>query len=229
MQLPPSVEGRFIRRLNRFAALVQLPGGEALVHVPNSGRMEELLVPDAPVRLRPVSGVPGRKTRFDLLLVRHGETWVGVDARLPNGLFEEALSAGRLRRFQGFRVARREARWGQSRFDFLLTDGAGFCLVETKSVNLVVDGTAMFPDAPTIRGQRHVQELIQAREEGMEGAIVFIVQRPDARRLTPHDEADPEFGAALRRAQGARVNLVAYRCHVTPEEMAVKDEIPVVL
>src|SRR5690606_12572213 len=108
------------------------------------------------------SGVPGRKTRFDLLLVRHGKTWVGVDARLPNGLFEEALSAGRLRRFQGFRVARREARWGQSRFDFLLTDGAGFCLVETKSVNLVVDGTAMFPDAPTIRGQRHVQELIQA-------------------------------------------------------------------
>src|SRR5690606_16001971 len=143
--------GRFIQRLNRFAARVEGPGGEALAHVPNSGRMTELLVPGAPVLLSPAPAGSPRKTPYDLTLVRYQGKWVGVDARFPNILFAEALAAGQLEAFRGLAVAQREVRWGTSRFDFLLSGGNRSCLVETKSVNLVEGGTAMFPDAPTAR------------------------------------------------------------------------------
>jgi len=225
---PPLVEGEFVVRLNRFAARVRVGGREVLAHVPNSGRMTELLVPGAPALLAPVPQGVARKTPYDLTLIRHGDQWVGVDARLPNALFAEALADGRLAPFRPYTAFRREARWGSSRFDFLLTAADGrVCLVETKSVNLVVGGTALFPDAPTARGVRHLEALAASLREGMEAAVVFVVQRADAVRLAPHAGADPAFAAALAAAGAAGVMLLAYTCRVTPREIRIDGAIPV--
>lgn len=224
---PPLVEGEFVVRLNRFAARVRVDGRDVLAHVPNSGRMTELLVPGAPALLAPAPQGAVRKTAYDLTLIRYRDQWVGVDARLPNALFAEALTEGRLAPFRDFPDFRREARWGASRFDFLLTGDGRSCLVETKSVNLVEDGTALFPDAPTARGVRHLETLTASVREGMEAAVVFVVQRADAVRLMPHAGADPAFAAALAAAGAAGVTLLAYTCRVTAREMRIDGPIPV--
>jgi len=224
---PPLVEGEFVVRLNRFAARVRVGGQDVLAHVPNSGRMTELLVPGAPALLAPAPQGAARKTAYDLTLIRYRDQWVGVDARLPSALFAEALAEGRLAPFRDFTDVRREARWGTSRFDFLLSADGRSCLVETKSVNLVEDGTALFPDAPTARGVRHLETLIASLEKGMEAAVVFVVQRADAVRLMPHRGADPAFAAALAAAGAAGVMLLACTCHVTPREMRIDGPIPV--
>lgn len=196
--------------------------------MPNSGRMAELLVAGAPVLLAPTPG-GRRKTAYDLLLVRHRGRWVGVDARMPNPLFEEALRAGRLPEFSGCGEIRREVSWRGSRIDFSLAGAGERWLVETKSVNLVDGGTALFPDAPTSRGARHLEHLREACRQGVRAAVVFIVQRSDARRLAPHDRADPAFGAALRQAAAAGVRTLAYTCRVTPAAITVARSIPVTL
>lgn len=226
---PPLVVGTFIRRLNRFAGRALVDGRDVPVHIPNSGRMTELLLEGAPVGLARAPEGSQRKTDYDLVLVQHGEEWVGVDSRAPTPLFLEAFAAGRLDPFRGYTEYEREVTWGESRFDVLLSGPKGPCLVETKSVNLVEDGTAMFPDAPTVRGTRHVEELVKAYEEGLQTAVVFVIQRADAQRFTPYDEADPVFGRALRSAHKAGVKLYAYTCRVTLSSMELDEGVPVVL
>src|SRR5690606_25235402 len=131
--------------------------------------------------------------------------------------------------FRGYTEYAKEVTWGESRFDARLSGPAGTCLVETKSVNLVENGTALFPDAPTLRGTRHVEELVQAYEEGLGAAVVFVIQRSDARQFSPYDGADPVFGQALRAAHKAGVKLYAYTCRVTLDYMVLDGEVPVVL
>lgn len=205
--------------------------GELLVlHLPNSGRMKELLVRDAPA-LASLDGSPGRKTDGTLLLVRYNGRWVSVDARMPNQLFERCLEERCLPPFDGYDRWRAEASWGKGRIDFLLTAGDGSrppLLVETKSCNLVEDGLALFPDAPTERGARHVRELAAAVRDGYRAAVVWFVQRDDATRLAPYRDADPAFADAVADARAAGVELYAYRCRVTPAGIEVLDEIPVV-
>lgn len=224
---PPLVEGEFLARLNRFAARVRVGGRDALAHVPNSGRMTELLVPGAPARLVPIPEGAVRKTAYDLTLIRFRDQWVGVDARLPNALVAEALAEGKLEPLRDFTAFRREARWGGSRFDFLLTGDGRTCLVETKSVNLVEGDTALFPDAPTARGVRHLEVLAASCREGLEAAVIFVVQRADAARVMPYADADPAFAAALAAAAAAGVRLFAYTCRVTPESITIDAPIPV--
>ena len=230
MKLHPHLqEGTFITRLNRFAALVEVEGREEMVHVANSGRLRELFEPGRRMLLAPAPG-EHRKTRYDLVLVDLGHTFVSADARLPNGLVAESLQAGQLAPFADFPVVRREVTCGESRLDLMLEGPAGKCYLETKSVTLVEDGgLALFPDAPTTRGVKHLHTLARLSAEGYRAGVVFVVQRSDAQSLSPHDTSDPEFGAALRNALAAGVEVRAYRCSVTPEEIRLADPIPVVL
>ena len=227
MRLPPLVEGRFIKRLNRFAALVDVERREYLAHVPNSGRMGELLVPGYRVLLIPAPAGTTRKTAYDLALVDTGDALSSADARLPNKLVAEAIVQGRLPQFAAYPDVRPESVFGESRLDFLLSGPEGSCYVETKSVTLVEDGVGLFPDAPTLRGVKHLHSLMSALEAGHEAAVIFVIQRSDADAFTPHDVADPLLGATLRQAADAGVSVYAYRCDVDERSIILADAIPV--
>ena len=229
MRFPPLVEGRFIRRLNRFAALVDVDRKEYLAHVPNSGRMRELLVPGYRVLLAPAPASAYRKTAYDLALVDIGDALSSADARLPNKLLAEAIAEGRLPQFDGYPVVRPEQVFGESRLDFLLEGPGGSCYVETKSVTLVENGVGLFPDAPTLRGVKHLHSLMAAREAGHEAAVIFVIQRADADTFAPHDVADPLLGTTLREAVAAGVKTWAYRCRVDEQSIVLSDEVRVQL
>ena len=227
MRFPPLVEGRFIKRLNRFAALVDVDRKEYLAHVPNSGRMGELLVPGYRVLLAPAPASASRKTAYDLALVDTGDALSSADARLPNKLVAEAIAEDGLPQFGGYPVVRPEQVFGESRLDFLLEGPDGSCYVETKSVTLVEDGVGLFPDAPTLRGVKHLHSLMAAREAGHEAAVIFVIQRADADAFAPHDTADPLLGTTLREAVAAGVDVWAYRCQVSERSISLADEVPV--
>ncbi len=154
---------------------------------------------------------------------------VSIDARLPNRLVEEAVVGGRLEGFEGYAKVEREVRYGRSRLDLLLEGKDRRCWVEAKSVILVGEGVGYLPDAVTSRGRRHLEELVNAKVQGERAAIVFVVQRPDAHSLSPHDESDPEFGAVFREAVRCGVEAYAYSCWVSREEVALKEKIPVLV
>ena len=223
---PDLVDGKFLTRLNRFAALVDVDGIEVMVHVANSGRMREMLAPGYPVRLKPVSGAH-RKTRFDLALVRMGCSLASADARLPNALVAEALEQRALPPFRTYSTVKREVTFGESRLDLMLEDETGRCYIETKSVTLVVDGVGLFPDAPTTRGAKHMRSLAKAVASGHRAAVLFVVQRGDVEAFTTHDRADPEFGRIFRESRSAGVEAYAYRCDVTVDSITLSSPLPI--
>lgn len=226
MKLPPLIAGRFARRINRFRVTVTIEGTSVDAHLPNSGRLTELLTPGRPCWLEPINRRQ-RKTDYDLKLVEYADVLVSVDARLPNGLFAEALKQRRLEPFRACQSFEREVSLGGSRVDFRLRMPGRALWVETKSVTLVEEDVAMFPDAPTARGTRHVRELSAVTEQGEDAAIVFIVQRPAARQFRPHGRADPSFKETLRRARDAGVAVYAWRCQVSQRAITITEQIPV--
>jgi sugar fermentation stimulation protein A len=203
-------------------------GHEALVHVANTGRLGELLVPGVTVWLAGASR-EGRRTRWDLVIVEHGDQLVSVDSQLPNRLVRVALGQGSIPMLAGYSGCRPEVSYGSSRFDFRLDGPDGTCFVETKGVTLVVDGCARFPDAPTTRGTRHLRELASYAREGGAAAVIFVVQRADAVAFSPNDASDPEFAHAVHQAAHDGVRMVAFRCMVTAEAITLDDELPVIL
>ena len=229
MRWPPLVRGELIRRENRFRVAVRVDGLETAAHLANSGRLRELLQPGVPVWLTSVEGA-ARKTHYDLALVEHEGALVSVDARLPNRLFAEALAAHWLDCGAGPVQVQAEARLGASRLDFRLSTVEARCWVEVKSVTLVRDGLALFPDAPTLRGARHLRELAAALQGCQErAAVVFLVQRDDAQCFAPNSDADPAFARALAEAAHAGVAVRAYGCRVSLREIVVAGELPVQL
>lgn len=203
-------------------------GHETLVHVANTGRLRELLVAGVTAWLANVLR-EGRRTAWDLALVEHGDQLVSVDSRLPNRLVDIALREGSIPMLAGYSSYRSEARHGSSRFDFRLDGPDGPAFLEIKGVTLVVDGCARFPDAPSVRGARHVRELASYAREGGTAAVIFVVQRADAVRFSPNDASDPEFTRALHQAAEAGVRLGAFRCVVTTGAVSLDDELPVIL
>ncbi len=221
------VEGRFLSRDNRFRVTVEVDGQGVWAHLANSGRLGELLVPGRRVVLVERAGAQ-RKTGYDLSAVWMDDAWVSVDARLPNDLVADALDAGKLGPLAGYPTVRREVTFGRSRLDFLLgAEDRQPCLVEVKSVTLVVDGWACFPDAVTLRGRRHLQELVSAVEMGYRAVVLFVVQRDDARGLRPHDESDPGFGQTLRSVAQRGVEVYAYACRIEPGRAMIARPLPV--
>ena len=221
------VQAEFVSRDNRFRVTVEVQGQPVWAHLPNSGRLGELLVPGRRAILikRPSDR---RKTQYDLHLIELQGRWVSLDARLPNDLVEEALLGGILPDLAGYSTVRREVPYGRSRLDFKLEgDARPPCLVEVKSVTLVLDGLACFPDAVTMRGRRHLEELAGAVEAGYRAAVVFVVQRDDALGLRPHDESDPAFGRTLRDVARRGVELYAYACRVEPGRVEIVRPLPV--
>jgi len=209
------VEGVFRKRLTRFSAQVAVEGKNFECFLPNPGRLSELLVPGCKVVLKEVIA-SSRKTVYDLLGVYHSGKVFSVDARIPNKLVFEALKNGDIPEFSGYKVVKPEHAYRRVKFDFFL-EGLGLkpCLLEVKSCTLVRCGVAMFPDAPTERGARHVLELVKALDEGYRASVLFIIQRDDAHMLTPNDDVDPKFGRALREAAGRGVEVYAYTASLT--------------
>lgn len=226
MRLPPLISAHFVRRINRFRVTVRIEDGETDAHLPNSGRLTELLTPGRRCWIASANS-PRRKTDFDLKLMEYGSVLVSVDARLPNPLFAEALEEERLAPFRASSACEHEVPLKESRIDFRLGTPNSLLWVETKSVTLVERGVALFPDAPTARGRRHVQALADAVRTGSQAAIVFVVQRPDAGSFAPNNEADPAFGEALQSASDVGVELYAWTCQVSKEAIALARQISV--
>ncbi len=217
-----------LKRLTRFTCLVDVGGREERVFLPNSGRLGELLQPGRRVFLVP-QGTPKRKTGYDLAIVSLGELLVSVDARIPNKLFAVALASPALPHFEGYSILRSEVPLGHGRLDFLLGRGDERCLVEVKLVTLVKNGRALFPDAPTERGTRHLCSLIAARGEGQGAAVVFIIQRSDAHSFSPYDTVDPRFGQVLRHAAQHGVGVYAFCCRVSRNGISLAGEVSILL
>lgn len=222
---------RFVKRLNRFEAIAELEGVQQLVHVPNTGRLKELLVEGALVVLKKFDN-SNRKTRLGLLLVKKDDVWVSIDsANVPNRIVHEALLDKRFEQFRDYSGIRREVTLGNSRFDFGLFKENCEYYIEVKGVTLVESGKAFFPDAPTERGTRHLEELTRLRLDGKGAGVIFIVQREDADEIRPNDRTDRAFGAALRKACESGVDLQAFACKIDVDlkRIDIDRRIPVIL
>lgn len=221
----------FLDRPNRFIAHVEVEGRRETVHVKNTGRCRELLIPDSRVYLEG-SDNPNRKTRYDLVAVekeRFGlpPLLVNMDSQAPNRVFQEFAAAGKFLSEVGLIAP--EKTFGNSRFDFYLEAGERRIFAEVKGCTLEENGVCRFPDAPTERGTKHVRELIACREEGYEPWLCIVVQMEGMKEFRPNDQTDPEFGRAVREAAAAGVQIRAYECHVEPDSMEITGEIPVIL
>ena len=224
MRYKTVVTGVFHSRPNRFIALVDVGGREEVCHVKNTGRCRELLLPGAQVVLS-VSDNPARKTKYDLVAVwKEGTGLVNMDSQAPN-----AAAAELLPRLVPGAVIRAEQRCGLSRFDFSLETEQGVGYLEVKGCTLEREGHAYFPDAPTERGVKHLRELTELRRQGRCAAVLFLVQMKGVHAFSPNDGTDPAFGAALREARGAGVEILCYDCLVTPESMIADQPVPVEL
>jgi sugar fermentation stimulation protein A len=231
MKLPPLIPGRLIKRYKRFLADIELADGSLVTaHCPNSGSMLGCNLPGSPVMLS-VSPNPNRKLAHTWELVQVDGYWVGLNTMLPNRLAEEAILDGTIAELQGYPRLRREVPYGseRSRIDILLEGDQGRCFVEVKNVTLVEHGRALFPDAVTERGQKHLRELMEVVRNGDRGVILFTVQRGDGVAVAPADAIDPAYGRLLRQAVTQGVEALAYRALVAPHEIRLTQSLPVEL
>jgi len=229
--LGPLLPARFVDRPNRFLVVARLRGRRVLAACRDPGRLDHLLGPEVELRLaraRPSAGGAGRRTAYDVALVRHRAGWTSLVPVLANRILEAAIVAGAAPGLRGVRVLGREVTHGESRLDFLLARRGRRVLAEVKSVGLVVDGCALFPDAPTARGARHLRHLARHVRGGGAALLVFVAQRSDARRVAPYRAIDPDFADALEEARRAGVGLLAYNCDVSPAGCRLRERIPVV-
>ncbi len=231
--------GTFLRRPNRFIAYIDVSGNEVICHVPNTGRLRELLTPGAAVLLSFHPSVL-RKTQYELRMVMKEGRWVSIDSQLPNLLAHEAIANDRLEELAGYSTIKREVTYQNSRFDIQLLhhqkddrtdtfEAAPACFVEVKGVTLEKNGWGYFPDAPTERGRKHIDELIHAARHGYRAVLLFVVQTEKADGFSPNAETDPAFAGKVKEAYMAGVEVLAYRCIVSPEEVTITVKLPVIL
>ena len=230
MKYKKVIKARFLSRPNRFIAFCEVDGEKEIVHVKNTGRCRELLLPDATVYLE-VSDNPERKTKFDLIAVEkmteRGALLINMDSQAPNAAAYEWIASGGY--FGDGATVRREVTYGKSRFDLYVEQGERRAFVEVKGVTLEKDGVASFPDAPTERGIKHMNELAASLSDGYEAYILFVVQMKGICSFTPNDETHKAFGDALREARAKGVTVLAYDCTVSPDEMVIDAPIEIKL
>lgn len=219
-------EGVFLERPNRFVALVEVEGKVEVCHVKNTGRCKELLVPGAKVFLAE-SQNPQRKTKFDLVSVFKGDVLFNIDSQAPNKVFGEWLGSSGY--FENVTFVKPECFFKKSRFDFYFEYGGRKAFAEIKGVTLESDGRFLFPDAPTERGVRHIEELTLAVEEGFDAFAVFVLKAKGAKVFSPNRENHPEFAEALKVANEKGVHIIALWCEVTENSLEIKDFVPVEL
>lgn len=219
-------KGKFLSRPNRFIAQVELQGQVETVHVKNTGRCRELLIPGVEVILEKSDNL-SRKTGYDLIAVNKKGNWINMDSQIPNKAAEEWLMKGEL--FPEEITVHREKTYGNSRFDLYVESPCRKAFLEVKGVTLEEDGIARFPDAPTKRGVKHIQELIHCLENGYEAYLLFVIQMKGIQRFEPNWKTHPQLGEALIQAREAGVKLLAYDCLVTEDSIVVENPVPILL
>lgn len=208
-------DGRFIDRPNRFIAHVEIDGVVETVHVKNTGRCRELLLPQTAVRME-VSDNPKRKTKYDLVSVyKKGIGWINIDSQAPNRVVKEWLKT------QDYDVIKPEYTYGDSRIDFYMKKGSQEYLMEVKGCTLEIDGVGYFPDAPTVRGVKHLRELARARKSGYECAVAFVIQMEGITEVRPNVAMQQEFGEALEEARAAGVEILFFMCEVGRDTLRI--------
>ena len=228
MEYGKMVEAKLLRRINRFTAFVELNGQEEMVHVKNTGRCKELLLEGASVFLEEADK-EGRKTKYSLIAVYKGDALVNMDSQAPNQMAAEALAEGKIKEIGEVDFLKREVKYDNSRFDLYYQKDGKKGFIEVKGVTLEENGVAKFPDAPTERGAKHLRELIKAKQEGYEAAVLFVIQMKGIKEFCPNEERDPAFAAALREASAAGVKILAYDCHVEVGKVWMENPISVIL
>lgn len=231
MKLPtPLYPGRLLRRYKRFLADVDLDSGETVTaHCPNSGSMKGCAIPGARVLLS-ISGAPKRKFPYTWELAQADGIWIGINTSRTNRLVQEAIRQEKIPELAGYTDIRPEVRYGAgSRIDLLLSGPSGDCYVEAKNVTLAEGKRALFPDAVTTRGQKHLHELMEVARSGGRGVIFFVVQREDTRDFSPADTIDPEYGSLLRIAVKRGVEALVYQAAVSPLEIILTKRLPMAL
>ena len=218
MRYGKMVPGKFIKRPNRFIAHIEIDGKEEICHVKNTGRCRELLQPGVTVWCLDAEN-PNRKTRYDLIAVQKGERLINMDSQSPNAAAREWLLSGGLGIVENLKA---ETVMGQSRFDFSFEKDGKKCFLEVKGVTLENDGVCAFPDAPTLRGAKHVREPTELAKEGYGAYVLFVIQMADVKFLHPNDATDPAFAEALRQAAAAGVQILAMDCSVTEDPMTIR-------
>lgn len=219
----------FIKRPNRFQGYVYIDGKETLVHVPNTGRCREILIPGCDVVLREENN-PTRKTAYDLIAAYKGNKLINIDSHIPNAVVEEALKDKKIERLKNYTKIERERTFGNSRFDFKLTNDNGKeYYLEVKGVTLEEKGKTMFPDAPTERGRKHLLELVDVKNIGKGAGVLFLIQLDNVEYFTPYDEMDSAFGEALRYANSNGVDIFAYECLLGENFITLHKEVAIKL
>ncbi len=215
-------EGTFKERPNRFIAYVEIDGKTEICHVKNTGRCKELLVPGVKVYVEESSN-PSRKTKYDLISVFKGDKLFNIDSSAPNKVFGEwAANSGY---FKNVTFIKPEKKFENSRFDFYIETDSRKIYAEVKGVTLEVDGVLMFPDAPTERGVKHINELVSCVKNGFDAYAVFVIQTDSAKYFTPNNITHPEFASALKNAVLNGVKVLCLTCNVTKDEISIKGEI----
>ncbi len=211
------VKGTFLNRPNRFIAQVMIDGQEETVHVKNTGRCKELLLPGVQVILE-VAANPNRRTKYDLIAVyKESFGLINMDSQAPNAVVGEYLSS-----LDEITFLKPEYKYGDSRIDFYFEKGSRKCLMEVKGVTLERDGQAYFPDAPTIRGVKHIHELMKAKEEGYEAYLAFVIQMEGLDTVLPNRETHPEFGEAMEQAMKCGVHIFCFGCKVGEDTLTIE-------
>ena len=224
MRYENMVPGIFLRRPNRFIAYVEIGGEEVICHVKNTGRCRELLVPGARVWCQHWDK-PERKTKYALIAVEKGSRLINMDSQAPNAAAKEWLQQGGLGEISEVKP---ERTWGDSRFDFSFQKDGRLCFLEVKGVTLEHDGICAFPDAPTQRGVKHLQELTHLAQSGYGAYVLFVIQMDEVVHLHPNDATDPAFGKALRQAAAAGVQILAVDCRIEPDSMTLCKPVSVI-
>ena len=220
------VHGRLIKRYKRFLADVELDSGEIVVaHCTNSGSMKSCLENGAEVYLTPVDD-PKRKTKFTWEMIKINGDWVGINTGNPNKLAYEAISNGEIPGLKGYTTVKREVKFGDSRFDVYAENETEKCFVEVKNVSMKEKEYALFPDAVTTRGQKHLKTLMEVKKQGMRAVMLYIIQRSDVQLFAPAKEIDPAYAGLLKQAHKAGVEIFPMQAKVTPLEITLSKKLP---
>jgi sugar fermentation stimulation protein A len=217
----PLVHGKLIQRYKRFLADVELDDGSMITaHCTNSGSMKSCLEEGAEVYLTHHND-PKRKTQYTWEMIKINSNWVGINTNVPNQIAYESIVLKRIPELSGYSKVEREKKYGDSRFDLKLSGNDSISFVEVKNVTLKEDHFALFPDAVTTRGKKHLEDLIKAKNEGFRAAMLYIVQRMDVSTFAPAKEIDPNYAETLKKAFDAGVEILVYQVKVTPEQITI--------
>nr|WP_321452835.1 DNA/RNA nuclease SfsA [uncultured Carboxylicivirga sp.] len=222
----PLIHGRLIKRYKRFLSDILLDNGEVVVaHCTNSGSMKSCIEENAEVYLSPASD-PKRKTRYTWEMIKINNRWIGINTLHPNRIAFEAIKNNEIPQLSGYEHVQREVKVGKSRIDIMAQNPDETCFIEVKNVTMKVGNRALFPDAVTTRGKKHLEELIQLKKEGIRAVMLYVIQRMDVDTFGPAVDIDPDYAKTLKLAYSQGVEIIALQVIVSPTEIKIAKQLP---